>query len=169
MPAIVKPTREGPPLESDVMREVRMWLAAQPDIRIHRNNTGMAHVSIEDFVRAGLDPEAARAAHSCVRAKFHGMHFGLAIGSSDLIGSITVVAYERDAVVRWHDTMGAQAVRAHHIARFLAIELKQPGKKPTDDQERFLEDKRKAGAVAFWADSLPRVEEMISKARRWEI
>ena len=79
MPAIVKPAREGPPLESDVMREVRRWLAAQPDIRIHRNNTGMAHVSIEDFARAGLDAASAKVAASCVRTKFHGMHFGLAI------------------------------------------------------------------------------------------
>jgi hypothetical protein len=159
MPAIVKPVREGPPLESDVMREVRKWLAAQPGIRIHRNNTGMAHVSIEDFVRAGLDPEAARAAHSCVRSKFHGMHFGLAIGSSDLIGSITV-----PCVIHTDD----DGYRVD-VARFLAIELKQPGKKPTDDQERFLEDKRNAGAVAFWADNLATVQDMIARARRWEI
>lgn len=156
MPAIVKPTREGPALESDLMRDVRKWLAEQPDIRIHRNNTGVAHVSVGDFVRSGLPPEIARTAYSCVRAKFHGMHFGLAIGSSDLIGSLTV------------DLSGFGGIHSK-IARFLAIELKRVGKKPTDDQERFLADKRAAGGIAFWADNIQAVKDMIVKARLWEI
>jgi hypothetical protein len=159
MPAIVKP-REGPALESDLMRDVRKWLASQPDIRIHRNNTGVAHVSVEDFVRSGLPPEIARTAYSCVRAKFHGMHFGLAIGSSDLIGSLTVRTVVTDGLNRY---------RPAEVARFLAIELKQVGKKLTDDQERFLADKRAAGGIAFWSDNLQTVKDMIEKARRWEI
>lgn len=33
-------------------------------------------------------------------------------------------------------------------------ELKAPGKKPTDEQLRWLEECRAAGAIAFYADSL---------------
>mgnify|MGYP001571489768 CR=1 FL=1 len=34
------------------------------------------------------------------------------------------------------------------------IEVKQPGKKPTRGQQLFLERLERAGAVAFWTDSL---------------
>ena len=36
----------------------------------------------------------------------------------------------------------------------LYIEVKVPGKKPTEDQMNFLERAKKAGCIAIWADSL---------------
>jgi hypothetical protein len=156
VPAIVKPSREGPMLESELLIDVRKWLASQPDVSIHRNNVGSASMTADDFARAGMDRESAETAAGVVSARFRGMKFGLSIGSSDLIGSLTV------------DLSGFGVIHSK-IARFLAIELKQPGKNPTDDQARFLDDKRKAGAVAFWADNLQTVIDMIQKARAWEI
>lgn len=134
MPKLIKPQRVGHPLESDVMREARKWLAEQPDIRVWRNNTGK------------LKDENGRL-----------VTYGLSVGSSDLIGLIRVPAN------------GYDKSQTQYVARFLAIELKQPGKKPTEDQERFLETVRKDGGVGFWADSLVLVREMIALAREWRI
>lgn len=38
--------------------------------------------------------------------------------------------------------------------RFLAIEVKRPGAKPSADQNAFLEKVRDRNGVAFWTDSL---------------
>jgi hypothetical protein len=142
MPKIQKPEREGPPLESEILRDCRMWLASQPDIVIHRNNTGKLRDANGRLVT-----------------------FGLAEGSSDLIGSLTVRAWPPQARL----VGGAWSHLPTSIARSLCIELKQPGKKPSDDQVRFLESHAKAGWIAFWADNLQTVIDMIGRARRWEI
>ena len=39
------------------------------------------------------------------------------------------------------------------IGRYLAIETKAPGKKPTPRQAQFLAEIKAAGGVAFWCDS----------------
>lgn len=40
-------------------------------------------------------------------------------------------------------------MREHHgIAQFVAIEVKAPGEKATPEQERFLDDVRRAGGIA---------------------
>jgi hypothetical protein len=147
MPSVIKPARSGPPLESEILRDCRMWLASQPDIVIHRNNTGKLRDANGRLVTVGL-----------------------AEGSSDLIGSLTVwslpltVVHHPDGRVDYVASKDRQS-----IARSLCIELKQPGKKPTDDQVRFLESHAKAGWIAFWADNLGEVQRMIERARRWEI
>jgi hypothetical protein len=136
-----RPRREDlPALESDVLRECRKWLAEQEDVRVWRNNTG----ALRD-------------------ANGRTVTYGLAKGSSDLIGIVRVT------VPYGHPGSERHPAIARYIARFLAIELKQPGKKPTEDQERFLEVVRASGGVAFWADSLDTVISMIEKARRWEV
>lgn len=43
------------------------------------------------------------------------------------------------------------------VGRPLFIEVKVPGKKPTPEQQEFLEDARKHGAIAFVAHSLDEV------------
>lgn len=162
MPKLNLPRRDDlPQLESDVLRECREWLAKQPDISIHRNNVGSASMNVDDFIRAGMPPEFAKMAANCVQARFRGMRFGLSIGSSDLIGSIQVNDVSRRGDI--------PEIARRMMPRFLCVELKQPGKRPSDDQERFLEAKRRIGAVAFWADNLATVQDMIGRARRWEI
>lgn len=63
---------------------------------------------------------------------------GLCVGSSDLIG--------------W--------VRIDKVGVFLAIEVKAPGKRPTDDQVRFLQNVDHFGGIGIVADS---VESAISQ------
>ncbi len=41
--------------------------------------------------------------------------------------------------------------------RIIAIEVKRPGKKPTKDQEEFLQAVNKAGGLGFHADSVDKV------------
>lgn len=47
--------------------------------------------------------------------------------------------------------------------RFVAIEVKRPGEKPTPIQEAFLESIAKKGGVAFWSDNLDRVKSLLKK------
>jgi len=63
------------------------------------------------------------------------VHFGLGVGSSDLIG--------------WTPD-----------ARFLAVEVKLPGRKPTREQARFIEAVRQAGGragVAYSVEDVGRI------------
>lgn len=39
------------------------------------------------------------------------------------------------------------------VGRFVAIETKAPGKKPTPRQNRYLEEVKRAAGIAFWCDS----------------
>ena len=69
------------------------------------------------------------------------VRFGLCIGSSDLIG-----------VMPW-----AEGGRSPS-GRFLAIEVKRPGEKPTKDQQAFIDMVNDMDGIAFVAHS---VEEAI--------
>ena len=42
--------------------------------------------------------------------------------------------------------------------RFVAIEVKRPGKKPTQLQENFIKAVNTVGGLGFWADSLDEVK-----------
>jgi len=47
--------------------------------------------------------------------------------------------------------------------RFIAIEVKRPGKKPEPIQEAFLESINKKGGIAFWTDNLDKVKNIIKE------
>ncbi len=47
--------------------------------------------------------------------------------------------------------------------KFVAIEVKRPGKKPEPIQEAFLESITKKGGLAFWADNLDKVKNIIKE------
>jgi len=47
--------------------------------------------------------------------------------------------------------------------RFVAIEVKRPGKKPREDQLTFLESVRNADGIGMWADSVEDVKEELNK------
>lgn len=70
------------------------------------------------------------------------VRYGLAVGSSDLIG---ILAPE---------------------GRFLALEVKAPGKRPTPEQERFLALVTRSGGVAAVVRSVEDVRVLIDRARR---
>jgi hypothetical protein len=48
--------------------------------------------------------------------------------------------------------------------RSLRLELKAPGKKPTEEQLAYLERARGQGALAFWADNLSEVRRVVVDA-----
>lgn len=55
--------------------------------------------------------------------------------------------------------------------RFVAIEVKMPGKKPTEMQTRVMEEICAAGGIAFVADKLSQIEEFIlafEDSVRWQ-
>ena len=56
---------------------------------------------------------------------------------------------------------GVSDILACIKGRFVAIEVKRPGKKPSDLQERFLDAINTIGGVAFWADNLNDVKEKL--------
>lgn len=41
------------------------------------------------------------------------------------------------------------------------LEMKQPGKQPTEEQNRFLDTMRQSGAIAGWADSVEKAVEVV--------
>ncbi len=56
--------------------------------------------------------------------------------------------------VRFNSEPGCSDIIACLAGRFVAIEVKRPGKKATDAQTSFLDSVRQAGGVAFVADSV---------------
>jgi hypothetical protein len=48
---------------------------------------------------------------------------------------------------------------------FIAIEIKRPGKKPTELQEWNIQQIRKARGWSFWTDNLPDLQQKIEKIR----
>ena len=48
--------------------------------------------------------------------------------------------------------------------RFVAIEVKKPGNKPSALQENFINAVNKIGGVAFWADNLQDVKDKLKRA-----
>jgi hypothetical protein len=48
--------------------------------------------------------------------------------------------------------------------RFLAVEIKRPGKMPTQSQEIFLKMVQDNGGIGFWADDVFTVEEKLREA-----
>jgi hypothetical protein len=55
-------------------------------------------------------------------------------------------------------TKGVSDILAIYKGRFIAIEVKRPGQKPTPQQEAFLEAVNEAGGLAFVATSIEDVE-----------
>lgn len=58
---------------------------------------------------------------------------------------------------------GVSDILACVKGRFVAIEVKRPGKKPSDLQERFLDAVNTIGGFAFWADSLQEVKDKLKE------
>ena len=85
----------------------------------------------------------------------HVVRYGLCDGSADLVGCLTVYTGERET----------GPIRS---ARFLAIEVKQPGKRPTAEQSAWLGLVRSVGGIAGVASSVDDARELVDRARRWQ-
>lgn len=67
------------------------------------------------------------------------VRYGLCNGSSDLIG------WKQVRIEPWHIGM--------NMAQFVACEVKQPGKKATEEQKNFISAVIAAGGIGFVASS----------------
>jgi len=106
--------------EAQIQREILLGLGALPDVRLFRNSVGLAR----DPVTGAM------------------VRFGLAVGSSDLVG-----------IVRPR-------------GRWLAIEVKSEHGRPTREQLAFIEMVRRMGGVAGVARSLAEAQLLLEEARR---
>lgn len=101
-------TKRNEMSESDMMRAIQIEASARGG-RLFRNNVGLAVDAFGQHIR-----------------------YGLAVGSSDLIG--------------WMTRGG--------VAVFTAVEVKAGRRKPTEEQTRFLDAVRAAGGIAILAYSV---------------
>lgn len=114
--------RKAPPrAERDVVRAILAYLRTRPDVTAWRCNSGMA------MMRRGKTEQ------------FMPVRFGVP-GMSDIIGWKTVVA--------GCDYNGCVEER---FPRFLAIEAKREGQRPSPTQSAFLDQVRRAGGLAVVA------------------
>ena len=126
--------------ESNILALVRLALS-KLGFTSFRNNSGTAWQG--EVKRIG--------AKTIIIDNARPVHFGLATGSSDVIGFKPVVITPEFVNRR--------------VAVFAAIEVKQPGKKPTDEQTNFLDCVKNAGGIAIVAYSADDVEK---KLKEWE-
>ena len=126
--AIPKRAKLAAPLESQILHDVRAVLGLMPDVTLFRNNCGMLRDARGGVVR-----------------------YGLAVGSADLIGSLTV-----------HP-------RRFPVARSLALEVKRPGGKLSAEQAAWLDLVRSRGWIAECVWSVEDAVSVIERARRWEL
>jgi len=121
------PKPAKPRLEKDIQDEIRSALSGHPGVTLFRNNSGRVWISLAELVGIGIPPPIAQRVVEYCRKKFGNLRFGLGEGSADLIGSVLVpVRLESDPS------------RVIHIARALAIEVKRPGEKQSDDQVKWM-------------------------------
>lgn len=114
--------------ETPLTKRIMLALATHmPTARIFRNNTGMGWAGrLISNIAGKVTLQDARP-----------LHAGLCEGSSDLIG--------------WTSVEVTQDMVGNSIAVFTAVEVKQPGKRPTDKQANFLHRVREAGGIGFVA------------------
>lgn len=101
--------------EKTIQAKIRLALGKEEGVVLFRNNTG----AFNDGVRL--------------------IRYGLAIGSSDLIGIVD--------------------------GRFFALEVKQPGKKPTKEQLQFLGCVRRHGGFAAVVTSVAEARAALQRCR----
>lgn len=109
--------------ESVIVANVRLHYG-RGAVRVFRNNVGSAWMG-----------KATRLPNGDVLIKgARHVTFGLCPGSSDLIG--------------WRSVVVTPEMVGQKLAVFLALEGKQPGEKPTDEQAAFIAAVQRAGGLA---------------------
>ena len=81
-------------------------------------------------------------------------------------GAVAMPGASRSRFIRFGVPGAADITGVHKpTGRRIEIEVKAPGKKPTEDQAEFLERMLEHGAIAFYADSLEMLIEKFADAR----
>lgn len=79
------------------------------------------------------------------------LRYGLGEGSADLVGIVRIT----DVTVVWSKPVG----------RAFALEVKWPGEKPTEDQERWMSEVRKLGGFACIVHSVEEAIQAVDRCR----
>jgi hypothetical protein len=86
------------------------------------------------------------------------LSYGLAIGSADLVGMVRVRTC----------CEGCCIGSALYRACFFSLEVKWPGKKPTDDQDRWADVVRELGGFCAVVHSVEEARAAVERCRRGE-
>lgn len=139
-----------PPREADIQQDIRLALGLEPGLALFRNNIG-----------AAVHHDSKRPVHYGVGGK----------GGSDLIGLLTVrverVCFDADALLCDGSDFACTG-HVSEIARFVALEIKRPGGKPTKKQLDFICLVRDMGGFAAIVTSVDEARAAIARARRGE-
>lgn len=119
----------------ELVHPIRAMLNAMPGVRLWRNNSGM----LKDHRGTPI-------------------RYGLGEGSADLVGLVT---FER---VTPRYTIDAEA-GVETFARFFALEVKLPGKKPGASQRMWLQTVRTLGGFAAVVHDLQEASDAVSRCR----
>lgn len=117
-------------LEDIIKDKIRDHFGLHPDMKLFTNPVGKAWFGV-----------AANAGAKVILSHPRRVDFGLRVGSSDLIGWITI---------------NGQAV-------FLALEVKTVKGKPTEDQLNFIAQVKAAGGIAGVVRSVEDVEKLLKE------
>lgn len=109
--------------EANIQREI-MLACSEAGITVWRNNTAQGWQG-DKIIKKGRDVLLINA---------RPIKCGLCVGSADLIGIKPVIIQQSDV----GKTMGI----------FTAIEVKRPGKEPTEEQDTFLDHVYECGGIA---------------------
>ncbi len=123
--------------ETDIQRRIQIALS-WGDSRMFRNNVGEAWLGRDFTVRDGR----------LINGKASRVVYGLCNGSSDLIGI--------------HKVTITPAMLGREIGAFVAIEVKRPGKKPSDEQDRFMDMVMDLGGIAGVARSEDEAKQIVT-------
>lgn len=115
--------------ETEIQSAILEYLAICPGVVAWRNNSRVVNMPGKG-------------------GKMRPVRFGGLAGASDILGWVDFCRYPN---ADGASPVPCQGSGAYHVPRFLSIEVKRPGKKPTPVQATFLEMVRAAGGLAVVA------------------
>lgn len=121
------------PLERDIQADIREALGLEPGLVLWRNSVGET-----------TEWDARTHTRRTIR-------YGLAVGSADLVGILTVRA-----------TLGGYEV---DLGRLFALEVKRPGEYPTPDQRRWASLVRSLAGFVATVRSVDDARGAVARAR----
>ena len=123
--------------ETDIQTDIWAALNQRPDVRVFRNSVGLGYVGKAHFSPGQVTLK-----------QFRKVHFGLRLGSSDLIGWKSVTIRPEDVGKR--------------VAVFVSIEVKRLGETPDDDQKNWLARVRESGGITGVATTTEEASQIIN-------
>jgi hypothetical protein len=134
-----------PRAERDVLKAILAYLRLVPEVVAWRTNSGAA------MMRVGKKDE------------FQPVRFGFK-GLADIIGWRSIIRHESSGVDKSAAVLpGLKPPGEFYVAKFIAIEVKAPGKQPTREQAAFLAAVTRAGGLAIVARSVDDVRKALGR------